>query len=270
MARKQFGKTWWTRRWLEILEQFGWANRLQRGRSYARAGRVLDVDISPGHVRAQVQGRRVRPYTVEISLAVLDDGQWERVMDAMTARAVFMAKLLAGEMPKNIEEAFEAAGVHLFPSSDEEIDMTCSCPDWAVPCKHIAAVFYVLGEMFDYDPFLIFFLRGRAKDEVIEALRERYTSEDLSAEKREESRGMTLEESIANFWGQPDALRDLTPRADAPPLPDMMLRRLGDFPDRAVAQDVRETLSLAYARVSQEALARFQNGATSPTPPDDE
>ncbi len=269
MGRKQFGKTWWARRWLEVLEQFGWGNRLQRGRSYARAGRVFDVDIEPGRVRAQVQGRRLRPYHVEITVPVLSGKQWQQVIDAMAERAVFMAKLLAGEMPENIEEAFEAAGVHLFPTGDEDIEMYCSCPDWAVPCKHIAATFYVLGEMFDYDPFLIFFLRGCSKEEVIEALKERYTREEAPPEGAEEE-AHALEENMATFWGHPDALRHLSPLPTSPPMPDMGIRRLGDFPDREVAQVVHETLARAYSRVSERALAHLQNGFSTLTRPNDE
>ncbi len=255
--RKQFGKTWWARRWLNVLEQFGWATRLSRGRSYARAGRVFDLDIVPGQVRAHVQGRRLRPYTVQIAIPVLSDAQWDRVLDAMAERAVFMAKLLAGEMPQNIEEAFEAANVHLFPSSAEEIEMDCTCPDWAVPCKHIAATFYVLGEMFDYDPFLLFLLRGRSKEDVIAALEERYAGEQmaLGVPDLPEEPHASLEDSLTEFWGHPDVLRDLTPHLEAPPVPDMMLRRLGPFPDEEARDTVHSTLTRVYEIVAERARA---------------
>lgn len=263
VRRKKFGKTWWTRRWLDVLEQFGWANRLSRGRSYARAGRVLEVDVDPGHVHARVQGRRPRPYTVHIEMPVLSDAQWNRVLDAMAERAVFMAKLLAGEMPQNIEEAFETAGVHLFPAHAGEIEMSCTCPDWAVPCKHIAATFYILGEMFDYDPFLLFLLRGRSKEDVIAALEERYTGKEIAPEIPDfpEQQPATLEGSLADYWGNPDAISTLTLRVSPPPVPDMMLRRLGDFPEQKMREIVYTTLSKAYEIVAERARAYRENGA---------
>ncbi|MDI7275555.1 MAG: SWIM zinc finger family protein, partial [Anaerolineae bacterium] len=174
MARKsEFGESWWAKRWISMLESFGWSNRLQRGRSYARYGHVLDVVVAPGEVRAKVRGSRPRPYKVTIRVKPLDDAEWQRVTSAMAKQAVFAARLLAGEMPENIEEALAQSKVGLFPASSRDIITTCSCPDWANPCKHVAAVYYVLGQEFDRDPFLLFLLRGRSRDELVTALREK-------------------------------------------------------------------------------------------------
>lgn len=174
MARSgEFGKSWWAKRWISVLESFGWSNRLQRGRSYARYGNVLDVVVAPGEVRAKVQGSRPRPYRVTIRVKPLDDAEWDKVTSAMAKQAVFAARLLAGEMPENIEEVFTRSRVPLFPSSGRDIVTTCSCPDWANPCKHVAAVYYVLGQEFDRDPFLLFLLRGRSRDELMAALRDK-------------------------------------------------------------------------------------------------
>ncbi len=253
--RKQFGKTWWARRWIGVLESFGWANRLQRGRSYARAGRVLSVDVQPGVVKARVQGTRPKPYVVRITVPVLTDTQWERVIDAMADRAVFMAKLLAGEMPQNIEEAFEAAGVHLFPTSSLEIDMSCTCPDWAVPCKHIAATHYVLGEMFDYDPFLLFLLRGRSREELLDALQARHAATEVSLVGQAEEIVMpNLAEALTEYWGDPDVLRNLSTEPEPPPVPDAMLRRLGPFPEEWAADRVQRVLAPAYASITRHVL----------------
>ncbi len=174
MARKsEFGGSWWAKRWIAVLESFGWSNRLQRGRSYARYGNVLEVVVAPGEVRAKVRGSRPRPYKVTIRVKPLDDAEWQRVTSALAKQAVFAARLLAGEMPENIEEAFAQSKVGLFPASSRDIITTCSCPDWANPCKHVAAVYYVLGQEFDRDPFLLFLLRGRSRDELVTALREK-------------------------------------------------------------------------------------------------
>ena len=171
--RGAFGTSWWAKRWIAVLEQFGWGNRLQRGRSYARQGQVLSIDVAVGRVNARVQGSRATPYRVKIEIRPLDDAQWERAIDGVAGQALFAAKLLAGEMPQDIEEAFTAAGVPLFPQSARDMPTDCSCPDPANPCKHVAAVYYLLGERFDEDPFLIFHLRGRTREQIMDALRAR-------------------------------------------------------------------------------------------------
>jgi uncharacterized Zn finger protein len=122
-------------------------------------------------VLARVTGSRPKPYDVTIQLAQLSDADWERAIAALAARAQFSAELLGGEMPKAIDEAFQAAGTGLFPGSPGELDTDCSCPDWGNPCKHVAATHYVLGEALDRDPFLLFELRGRGKVRVLDALR---------------------------------------------------------------------------------------------------
>ena len=103
----------------------------------------------------------------------LSEAQWDAVADAMAAQALYAARLLSGEMPEQIEEAFRAAGVTLFPADEGDLETDCTCPDWANPCKHVAAAFYLLGERFDADPFLMFELRGRTKEQIVEALRAR-------------------------------------------------------------------------------------------------
>lgn len=158
--RGSFGATWWAHRWLQVLEQFDLGARLSRGRSYARSGQVLEIKIAVGEVTARVQGSRPTPYAVTINLPPLKDKQWRQVGAVLAGQAVFAAMLLAGQMPPEIESAFTAAGQSLFPTQPAELMTSCSCPDWSNPCKHVAAVYYLLGEEFDRDPFLLFRLRG--------------------------------------------------------------------------------------------------------------
>lgn len=173
-ARKgEIGSTWWSQHFLDVLKSIGLGSRLQRGRSYARAGQVLDLEIKSGEVTARVQGSRAAPYKVSIHALPLPEKDWARVEDAMASRAVFLAKLLAGEMPRDVEEAFAACKTTLFPTSSRDLSTDCSCPDWANPCKHIAAVFYILAESFDEDPFEIFAWRGRTRDQLLGSLRSR-------------------------------------------------------------------------------------------------
>jgi len=170
---KKIGATWWGQRWIEALEKLSWeyASRLARGRTYARAGRVHDLEVAPGKVTARVTGSRPTPYKVTLRLAVLDRGAWDKAVVEMAKQAVFAAELLAGAMPKEIDQAFRASGRSLFPAKAKDLQTACSCPDWANPCKHVAATHYVLGEAFDKDPFLLFELRGRGRDAVLGALR---------------------------------------------------------------------------------------------------
>jgi uncharacterized Zn finger protein len=170
---KKTGTTWWGQRWIAALEEVlrGDAGRLSRGRTYARAGRTHDLHVADGKVTAKVTGSRTTPYKITIQLAQLRDAAWTRAIAAMASKAQFSAELLAGRMPQDVDEAFVGAGVSLFPKQRGDLATTCSCPDWGDPCKHVAATHYVLGEALDRDPFLLFELRGRTKEQVLAALR---------------------------------------------------------------------------------------------------
>jgi len=183
--RRAFGKTWWAKKWIEALEILGrdYSNRLPRGRTYARRGEVKDLVITPGEVMARVQGTRRTPYRVKIRLKALTDKQWQKVVKILAKQAIFAAKLLSGEMPPNIDEVFNSCDLSLFPAKANELETSCSCPDWANPCKHIAATHYILAEVFDRDPFLLFELRGWTKERVLEELRAARSLQDSAEEK---------------------------------------------------------------------------------------
>lgn len=170
---KKSGATWWGQRWVDALEHMsrGYSNRLARGRSYAHAGRTHDLVVQAGQVSAKVTGSRPTPYKVTIKLATLGDAVWDKAIAAMAGKAQFSAELLAGAMPRDIDAAFKDARASLFPEKEADLATACTCPDWANPCKHVAATHYVLGEALDRDPFLLFELRGRTKAQVLEALR---------------------------------------------------------------------------------------------------
>ncbi|MHB2037459.1 MAG: SWIM zinc finger family protein, partial [Nitrososphaerales archaeon] len=166
----KIGSTWWSERWIQTLDSFGWTNRLERGRRYARMGQVIDFKLAKGSVEARVQGSMPKPYSVEISVGQIPDSKWMKIFEALGSQAAFAAKLLTGEMPQNMEGVFQSWKAPLFPTKSE-LKTDCSCPDDANPCKHIAAVYYILAEEFDRDPFMIFKLRGRTKEEALEELR---------------------------------------------------------------------------------------------------
>jgi uncharacterized Zn finger protein len=256
--RGQFGEHWWARRWTQVLESFGWDNRLQRGRSYARRGQVLKIDVHPGQVTARVQGSRRTPYTVRIQIRPLSDGDWERVINELAQQALFAAQLLAGEMPPEIEEVFQAAGVSLFPTSNE-IVMDCSCPDFAVPCKHIAAVYYLLAEEFDRAPFLLFTLRGRTREQVMVELRAQRAAgaavvEETGLEEEPEPPAEPLETHLSHFWEPLDSLADFHVTIAPPPVETALLKRLGPPPFSRRPEAFVGVLALAYGAVTDRAL----------------
>ncbi|MFI6595664.1 SWIM zinc finger family protein [Nonomuraea sp. NPDC050536] len=165
--RGSIGSSWWSRRFIDVLERICDSGRLSRGRTYARKGQVLSIDLSAGLVQAAVQGSRPAPYEITINITAYGEAQWAAIEEAIAAQAVFKAKLLAGEMPPEIEEVFSSLGLDLFPQS---LDMECSCPDWGWPCKHLSAVLYLLAESFDDDPFLVLAWRGRTRDQLLGSL----------------------------------------------------------------------------------------------------
>lgn len=169
-SRKQRGAmadTWWSKRLVDLLDSYGLGARMQRGRRYARQGQLVSFDVQPGLVVAQVQGSRSTPYLVSVQFPALDDQQWERVQHEIDATLQFAARLLAGEVPADLEDVFARAGVPLLPRRWNDLRASCSCPDWEIPCKHVAAVLYVLADRLDDDPWLLLLWRGRTREQVL-------------------------------------------------------------------------------------------------------
>jgi len=262
--RGPIGETWWSQRFIELLESFGVGSRLKRGRTYARAGQVVELEVEPGLVLAKVQGSRYSPYRVRIRGKVLSEHQWRRVEKAMAAQALPLAKLLAGEMPHDIEELFASCKLTLFPRSKRELTASCSCPDWANPCKHVAAVYYLLAERFDENPFLIFAWRGREQDELVERLRARRgagTSGGRAGSRRAQAprppqQGAPLHAVLDSFWSSGPELRAFHVSPLAAGAPDALLRELGPAPVEANGRNVADLLAPAYATLAQAAEQR--------------
>lgn len=265
--RGAIGEKWWSKRWVALLESFNMGARLGRGRSYARKGQVISIEVQKGLVRSKVQGVRSKPYEIEIRFALIADDDWEKAIEAMGSKAIFAAKLLSGEMPKDIEDAFSDAGCSLFPGK-KDIKTDCSCPDWSNPCKHIAAIYYIMAEKFDDDPFLIFKLLGRTKEEIIEALRERRAS-TLPAEEVEAADDIPpdldecpLEERLDHFWEFGDELQLVAPRPRPPEVSCAVLKRLGDAPFSIDGSNLASNLPRAYEVAGQAARKMAaKNGA---------
>lgn len=180
-GRRGFGRTWWGDAWVTALEERARLdpNRLPRGRTYARRGTVGELAIAPGEVRAAVQGSRARPYQVRVRVRTLEASEWDRVLHAIAAQIGHAAALLDGELLPEVADDVRGAGTDLLPGPGE-LQPRCSCPDWADPCKHAAAVCYLVADALDTDPFALLLLRGRGRDEVLAGLRSRRRPTDPS------------------------------------------------------------------------------------------
>jgi uncharacterized Zn finger protein len=266
--RGAIGEQWWSRRFIAVLESFGMTSRLQRGRSYARRGQVLGFQLTTGKVAARVQGSRPTPYKVSITVLPLTTEQWKKVESRLAAQALFRARLLAGEMPAEIEQVFADCGTPLFPRSSRDLEMNCSCPDWEVPCKHLAAVCYVLAEAFDDDPFALLAWRGKARDDLLAALRGktpggaggRTPSGGLAGRPAGESpalavlsdvAGPPLAQALADFWSPGLSQARLRALPPSPATPPDLLLRLADPPAIEVrGKPLRDVLTPAYSQLN--------------------
>jgi uncharacterized Zn finger protein len=237
------GENWWATRWLEVLEQFYVGGRLQRGRTYARKGQVLSIEVTPGRVEARVQGSRPKPYTVTLRLKPLAD--WKPIVEAIQNQASYAAQLLNGTMPKDIEQVFEPSGLSLFPRRIDDLVTECSCPDWSNPCKHVAAVFYLLGEEFERDPFLLFRLRGLEREDLLGRLQSDelvFEVEPLSADPHQ-------------FWRLPIAPIQLAVIETSRTIPAALVRQLGSFPFWKGETRFIEEMEALYSEAARRASA---------------
>lgn len=263
-------REWWVQEWIDLLEKSRFKKRLERARNYAMQGNVLSIDFQGSKVLAKVQGTAPEPYQVSLSLDPFTDEQWDYVIETMSQRAIFSAQLLAGEMPLNIQEVFTANGLSIFPFTLSDIHARCSCPDKEIPCKHIGAVYYQLGDRFSEDPFVIFQLRGRTKEQILDTLRklrrgseQNSEAETLMAETSQPSGEGTSSLpvtplKIEQFW-QYDEPLDSSLVVIAP-TGDTVLNVLGSIPlASGSSQPVMQYLDTVYQTVSQQAFLAAMN-----------
>ncbi len=274
--RGSFAQSWWAKRWIQVLEGFDIGARLQRGRSYARSGQVLDIKIEKGSVTAKVQGSRAKPYSVRIAVNALSEADCVRLGSVLSEQIIYAAKLLAGEMPQDIEQLFAAAGLSLFPEGSRDLQTECSCPDWSNPCKHVAAVYYLIGEEFDRDPFLLFKLRGIDRERLLASLDGAETSgteQELApatdktsgqprARRKKASARPVAETSLSEplspdtnvFWHGSELSAYSAEQLQVPPIAAALPRRLGHFPFWRADQSLVEVIEPIYGSASARGL----------------
>lgn len=268
----QASREWWSQRWLDLLDSYRFKKRLERARNYSRQGNVLSIKFKAAKVLARVQGSEAEPYKVSLSLDAFSDEEWGYVVETMSQKAIFAAKLLAGEMPQNIEEVFISNGLSLFPFTLTDIHSKCSCPDQVVPCKHIGAVYYQLGDHFSEDPFVLFQLRGRTKEQIISDLRQLRSSKNVetiqeTSEIKPEVSEHQYPIKIDNFWQYNQPLESSLV-VISPAVSETVLDVLGTIP---FAKDEENTTNLPtgdlvmkylqalYQDVSQKAFLAAMN-----------
>ena len=249
----QFSKTWWGKRFIEALEDFTDSGRLGRGRSYARNGKIKEYRISNGKITAKVRGS-INPYfgvykeplyNTTIEIKAIPTADWSKAIAYLGSKASLVSKLLLGEVPDNIEEAFAQLNLHLLPHSRQDFNTSCSCPDWSNPCKHIAGVYYLVASELDQDPFLLFELRGisrsklqqeLAKSPLGKVLSSAIDTEEIPVEPvdslytRAERVQVSASFSSKEFWLGDKRLPQKVDPASSTSISASLVKKGGDFP----------------------------------------
>lgn len=268
---------WWSQQWLDLLDKYRFKKRLERARIYARQGNVLSIDFTEQKVLAKVQGTQPEPYEVSLWLDAFSEEEWGYIIETLSQRAIFSAKLLAGEMPPDIEDVFATNGLRLFPFKLDDVHSRCSCPDKANPCKHIGAVYYMLGDRFSEDPFVLFQLRGRTQQQIITALRQLRSQTEENTEQTDPIETPLKFNSdspnLEQFWTYSEQLESSLVVITPPPSSETVLDVLGAIPlapvttpttssNRSAASEidvVMQYLQTIYQNVSQQAVLTALN-----------
>jgi uncharacterized Zn finger protein len=260
---------WWVQRWNDLLNSYRFKKRLERARNYAREGNVLSIEFKGPEVLAKVQGTAPEPYQVSLSIDPFTEEDWSYVVGTMAEQAIYSAHLLAGEMPYDIEQVFTANGLSLFPFTLSDIHSRCSCPDPQNPCKHIGAVYYQLGDRFSEDPFVLFQLRGRTKEQILDDLRRLRSTDSTPTESHDVNKTSEVEVSpgtrqvtplnIEEFWQYYEPLDSSLVVIAPSPDNRTILDVLGTIPLASTDVRVMPYLKEVYQTVSQQAVMSALN-----------
>jgi uncharacterized Zn finger protein len=250
-------RSWWAAQWNQALSRWFDPERLARGDTLARQGRVFDLAVQVGQASARVQGVEGVEHDVHIDVRCYTDDQWQRIVSVLAEQAMYTAQLLNGEMPHDIDAVFRSAGVSLFPRAAAELNTDCTCTEWARPCSHVVAACHKLGEMLDVDPFTLLVLRGRSREQVMADLRaeraERLGNGDGGAGYEGEEQVASLDADPEAFWRMGAELDELQVRVRRPEIEMELVRILG-APDFAGDAGLAGALEQVYERVTARAL----------------
>lgn len=247
----------WSEAWLQALASFSHPGRMRRGQQFADRRRVRRLEVKVGEIAADVK-ENDRWYHVTIQLPPLDDGTWDKIVERLASQALYSARLLQGEMPPEVVQVFNDCGAPLFPEA-ATLSASCTCPDWEVPCKHIAAVYYLLADRFDEDPFLLFLVRGRSQEQLLAMLRQQRQSNGaqelmtaVSTPDEETYQAPPLEQVLDTFWDAGPGIRQVIFRISPPLTPLPQIKRLGPQPFPNF--NILELLAPIYETVTAKAM----------------
>lgn len=247
-------RVWWSRRWTEVLEKFRLGARLGRGRNYAVSGQVSSLVIGVGEVVATVQGSDAEPYVSRIRFRTIEPAAKENVIQTLRWSPMKIARLLVSDLPLEVEAIFKEAGCPFFPQRDNDLVSRCTCPDYANPCKHLAAVYYLLGEAITHNPLLLLELRGITRADLLGVPSERDAEKDEARDAGVAEKGPPATKKAAcqsgHYYGTPNepftdygqAVKSMTP---AP-----LVYRLGPLPFWRGQERFVDTLEHLYARAA--------------------
>ncbi|MFT7604077.1 MAG: putative Zn finger protein, partial [Saprospiraceae bacterium] len=248
--KNSYGNTWWGKQWLNALGNIDYSNRLPRGRTYANKGLAKDILIKGNKITASVQGSRPRPYKVNFTIPKFTANEKAGIIEIVTSNPLHLSRLLNRELPTELKKICDQKGIPLFPNSWKDIEGACSCPDWAVPCKHMASVLYLIANEIDKNPFLIFQLHDFDLFQGLEGIG--YTAQGqrevavLAAEKLQQP---YLSNRITNDWDE-----EVYQQLDFSMIPDCrenLLTILSEKPVFFPIGDFKAMLKLAYSAVSK-------------------
>ena len=247
--RGDFAQKWWSQRWIQTLESFRIGARLNRGKSYARKGQVAALEIDKVKATAKVQGTRSGAYRISIKLKPFTQKNWNQVIERILDEPIYAVQLLANEMPQDIEDVFAELDLSLFPEEELDLITDCSCPDWSNPCKHIAAVFYLMAEAFDADPFLLFQLRGMDRETFLGKLRKNQP-DDFEEDALVAVAPSPLPSDFETFWSQSEKLPE-----EALPFPSTLHaalpKKLGNIPFWRSDNDYALVMEMIYRHTAE-------------------
>lgn len=255
---KKFGTTWWGEKWLDSLTHIDYGNRLPRGARYARNGSVKSIEINGGKISARVAGSRPTPYKETIEVPQFDKKRVKAFVDGLVDHPLILASLLQRKLDPEVLRIAESSGLKVFPTSWKDLGMKCSCPDWAVPCKHLAAVIYKVSEEIDNNPFLVFELHGL--DLLAELKKQGLLTDNAVKQLAPANIGELINYTDASSenddtWKSPDV--------DFSELPDIgndLLELLSDNPPFSIDGDFKKIYT-KYLGTASKSVAKYLNSA---------
>ncbi|MCE5223023.1 SWIM zinc finger family protein [bacterium] len=225
----QFCEEWWGKRWMEIIESYHLGERLARGKRYARTGQVIEINFMPGKIKASVQGSQHNPYQVEISVKIWTKKEWDLFFTFIKSDPLLLSQMISGKLTPDLEKKLYSRGINLFPVKYTDFTTDCSCPDWSNPCKHVAAVFFLITEYLDKNPLILFEMRGKDQSEIIENLLPTNSEKELIPTKSVvNSKECPL--SVERFWESDQDIQDPIYYTKQMEFDALLIHQMGSFP----------------------------------------